>query len=85
MIYNLPYIAPFILIILGLSALIFKKNLLKMVIGVILIHNGISLFIVTIGYINETTHDTFPQFLAFANIIIGIGIISRRQTHAASY
>lgn len=50
MIYNIPYIAVAALIVLGLYAIVFKRNLIKMVIGVTLIESGVNLFLITLGY-----------------------------------
>ena len=50
MIFNIPYIAVVALILIGLYAAIFKRNLIKMVIGITLIESGVNLFLITLGY-----------------------------------
>ncbi|HEC81486.1 MAG TPA: cation:proton antiporter [Thermoplasmatales archaeon] len=50
MIYNIPYIAVMFLILVGLYAVVFKRNIIKMVIGVTIIESGVNLFLVTLGY-----------------------------------
>ena len=50
MIYNIPFIAVAALVIIGLYAIIFKRNLIKIVIGITLIQSGINLFLITLGY-----------------------------------
>jgi len=50
MIGNLPYVAVAIFIGLGIYTLMFKKNLIKIAIGVVLIENGVNLFLITLGY-----------------------------------
>jgi len=50
MIYNIPFIAVVCLILIGLYALVFKRNLIKMVIGITLIESGVNLFLITLGY-----------------------------------
>jgi multicomponent Na+:H+ antiporter subunit C len=50
MIYNIPYIAVVALILIGLYAIAFKRNLIKMVIGVTLVESGVNLFLITLGY-----------------------------------
>jgi len=41
MIFNVPFIAVAALILIGLYAVIFKRNLIKMVIGITLIESGV--------------------------------------------
>ena len=50
MIYNLPFLAVAALIIIGLYAVVFRRNLIKMVIGITLIESGVNLFLITLGY-----------------------------------
>ncbi|MCD6468927.1 MAG: NADH-quinone oxidoreductase subunit K [Thermoplasmata archaeon] len=50
MIYNIPYIAVIILIMVGLYAVVFKRNIIKMVMGITIIESGVNLFLVTLGY-----------------------------------
>jgi multicomponent Na+:H+ antiporter subunit C len=50
MIFNIPFIAVVAMIFIGLYALIFKRNLVKMVIGIIIIESGVNLFLISLGY-----------------------------------
>ena len=50
MIYNIPYLAVVGLIFIGLFAVMFKRNLVKIVIGVTLIESGVNLFLITLGF-----------------------------------
>ncbi|RLF55050.1 MAG: cation:proton antiporter [Thermoplasmata archaeon] len=50
MIQNLPYIAVALLIIIGLYATIFKKNLIKIIMGITILESGVNLFLITLGY-----------------------------------
>ena len=50
MMYNLPFIAVVIIILIGLYAVLFKRNLIKMVIGISIIESGVNLFLITLGY-----------------------------------
>ena len=50
MIYNLPFIAVVAMIFIGLYAVLFKRNLVKMVIGISIIESGVNLFLITLGY-----------------------------------
>jgi multicomponent Na+:H+ antiporter subunit C len=50
MIGNFPYVAVVVLISLGIYTIIFKKNLIKIAIGISLIECGANLFLITLGY-----------------------------------
>ena len=50
MIYNIPYIASVVLVIIGLYAILFKRNLIKIAIGITVLESGVNLFLVTLGY-----------------------------------
>jgi multicomponent Na+:H+ antiporter subunit C len=50
MIFNIPFIAVSALILIGLYAVLFRKNLIKIVIGITIIQNGVNLFLITLGY-----------------------------------
>jgi multicomponent Na+:H+ antiporter subunit C len=50
MIFQIPYLAVMALIIIGLYAVLFKRNLIKIVIGITLIECGVNLFLITLGY-----------------------------------
>ncbi len=85
MIGNFPYIAAIIFIGLGIYTLMFKKNLIKIAIGVVLIQNGVNLFLITLGYIKGAVAPIYthapsgqimvlptPQALILTSIVIGI-------------
>ena len=44
MIYQIPFIAVALLVLIGLYAVVFKRNLIKIVIGITLIESGVNLF-----------------------------------------
>ena len=82
---NFPYFAVVLLISLGIYTLIFKKNLIKIAIGIILMGNGVNLFLVTLGFRKDAvapiyTHApermkmVLPTAQAFTltNIVIGL-------------
>lgn len=50
MIYNLPFITVVILIAIGMYAVIFKRNLIKIAIGITIVESGVNLFLITLGY-----------------------------------
>ena len=85
MIGNLPYVAVVIFIGLGIYTLMFKKNLIKIAIGVVLIQNGVNLFLITLGYRKGAVAPIYtyapsgqimvlptPQALTLTSIVIGI-------------
>jgi len=85
MIGNLPYIAVIIFIGLGIYTLMFKKNLIKIAIGICLIQNGANLFLITLGYRTGAVAPIYtqapsglnmvlptPQALTLTSIVIGI-------------
>lgn len=79
------YVTALLIIGIGIYALIIKKNLIKIIIGLDLIETGINLLIVSIGYINGKTAPIFspnvmdaklmvdpvPQALTLTSIVIG--------------
>ncbi len=50
MIEYIPYIAVVCMIFIGLYAAMFRRNLIKMVIGISIIESGVNLFLITLGY-----------------------------------
>ncbi len=81
----LNYIAAFLLMIFGLYIMIFKKNLIKIVIGMGLLDSGINLLLISIGFraggtapifMNDLKEgaifvDPVPQALTLTSIVIG--------------
>ncbi len=82
---NFPFITVVILISLGVYTLIYKKNILKIAIGIILMGNGVNLFLVTLGYRHNSIAPIYTnapegskmvmptaQALTLTNIVIGL-------------
>ena len=82
----LNYFAAILLIVMGLYTILFKKDLIKIVLGRGLMDYGINLFIVSIGFnaggtapiftISELVSGTYfvdpvPQALTLTSIVIG--------------
>lgn len=82
----LNYFAAVLLIVLGLYTILFKKDLIKIVLGMGLMDYGINLFIVSIGFNDGGTAPLFtiselvsgayfvdpvPQALTLTSIVIG--------------
>jgi multicomponent Na+:H+ antiporter subunit C len=88
MIYNIPYIAVVCLIIIGLYTLVFKRNLIKMIIGITLIQSGVNLFLITLGYRKGSVAPIYtsspggvmalpiPQALTLTSIVIGVAVLA---------
>jgi multicomponent Na+:H+ antiporter subunit C len=89
MIYNIPFIAVVLLILIGLYAVIFKRNLIKIVIGITLIECGVNLFLITLGYREKSIAPIYtgtsgsgimslpvPQALTLTSIVIGVAVLA---------
>ncbi|MEM1513289.1 MAG: sodium:proton antiporter [Candidatus Thermoplasmatota archaeon] len=50
MIYNIPFFTVIALISIGMYAIIFKRNLIKIAIGISIVESGVNLFLITLGY-----------------------------------
>jgi multicomponent Na+:H+ antiporter subunit C len=84
MLFNLVYITVALVIIIGLYAALFKRNLIKIVIGISLVESGVNLFLVSLGYreggiapIYTNAPSTYmvlptPQALTLTSIVIGV-------------
>jgi len=89
MIYNIPYVAVVALILIGLYTVVFKRNLIKIVIGITLIESGVNLFLITLGYRENSIapiHTSssqgsimslpIPQALTLTSIVIGVAVLA---------
>ena len=76
------YLIIVILIVLGLYTILFKKNLIKIIIGINIIESALILLLLTIGFkpdgaapimdnTFEVVVDPIPQALALTAIVIG--------------
>lgn len=85
MIGNTPFVVCMVLVALGLWALLFRRNLIKIVIGLKLIENGVNLFLVATGYVRQGVVPIYtyapkdatmvlptPQALTLTSIVIGL-------------
>ena len=83
------YIAAVLLIVLGLYCILFKKDLIKIVLGMGIVDYGINLFIVSVGFNDGGTAPIFalsellsgayfvdpvPQALTLTSIVIGASV-----------
>jgi multicomponent Na+:H+ antiporter subunit C len=84
---NFPFVVAMLLVILGLYTLLFKRNLIKLVIGTSLIETGVNLFLVALGYRTAGIAPIYtyappaladrmvlptPQALTLTSIVIGL-------------
>jgi multicomponent Na+:H+ antiporter subunit C len=88
MIYNIPFIAVAALVLIGLYAVVFKRNLIKIVIGIFLIESGVNLFLITLGYREGSIAPIYtsspggimslpvPQALTLTSIVIGVAVLA---------
>ena len=83
------YATSILLILIGLYAVLTKKSLIKIIIGLSIIDGGIHLLLIGIGYIKDGTAPIFspgfenasqqmvdpvPQALVLTAIVIGFGV-----------
>ncbi len=82
------YIVSIIVMLIGLYAVLMKKNLIKIVVGLSLIDSGTHLLLVAIGFIKGGTApiysepgltadamvDPVPQALVLTAIVIGVAV-----------
>lgn len=88
MIYNIPYIAVVALVLIGLYAVIIKRNLIKIVIGITLIESGVNLFLITLAYRENSVAPIYrggmtrimslpvPHALTLTSIVIGVAVLA---------
>lgn len=85
------YVTSLILFLIGLYALLARRNLIRMVIGLSIADLGVNLFLVTIGYVDggiapifpgDGTRmvDPVPHALVLTAIVIGFGITALALT-----
>ena len=86
----LPYILCTVMFMIGIYAIVSKKNLVKIIIGFVIAEYGVNLMLILIGYkrdglapiVTETVRDTekfvdpLPQAMVVTSIVIGLGILA---------
>jgi len=87
---SLYYLGAFLLIGIGFYAVLGKKNLIKVIMGLSLIDNGINLLFIAIGYVRHHTApiitsqisdtslmvDPVPQALVLTAIVIELSVLA---------
>ncbi len=95
MIGNLPYVVCMVLVGLGLWTLMTRRNLIKLAVGIVLIENGVNLFLVSLGYVRGGIAPIYtyapegapmvmptPQALTLTSIVIGMATTALLLTFA---
>ena len=85
---SLPFITVVIMVLLGLSAMVFKRNLIKIVMALHIMGSGVNLFLISLGYREGGIAPIFtnalglemvlpaPQALTLTSIVINISIVA---------
>jgi len=61
MIEYLPFLVVVAMILIGLYAVLFRRNLIKLVFGISIIESGINLFLIILGYRDEGVAPIFTS------------------------
>jgi len=82
---NLYYFASIALILIGLYAILVKRNVLKMLVGLSIMETGVNLLLISVGYVSgksapilsegitpDKAVDPIPQALVLTAIVIGV-------------
>lgn len=81
------FVLCFILLLVGIYGILTRKNLIKIILGLIIMQYAINLFIIMVGYVegglapilrdNATVYvDPLPQAMILTDIVIGLAITS---------
>jgi multicomponent Na+:H+ antiporter subunit C len=94
MLWNIPFIAVVALTIIGLAIVLFKRNLIKIFLGINIFEAAINLFLITLGYreggiapiyTNAPSQEMVmatPQALTLTSIVIGVATSALLLTFA---
>jgi len=94
---NFVYLSIVVLIALGLYAVLTKKNLIKIVIGISIIESAVNLFLVVLGYVEGGVAPIYtlapsekmvlptPQALTLTSIVIGVAVTALMLALAVNY
>jgi multicomponent Na+:H+ antiporter subunit C len=85
---NIPFIAVVALLAIGMYAILFRRNLIKIVIGISIFESGVNLFLITLGYVKGGVAPIYtyaspkrmvmpvPQALTLTSIVIGVAVLA---------
>lgn len=86
--FNVPFIAVAALVGIGVFIIVYKKNLIKIAMGVAVLQAGVNLFLITLGYREGGIAPIYtnapggpmvlpvPQALTLTSIVIGVSILA---------
>lgn len=84
--FNIPFLAIAALIVISLYIIITQRNLIKLVMGIVILESGVNLFLVSLGYRSGGATPIFtnapeklmvlpvPQALTLTSIVIGVSV-----------
>lgn len=84
--FNIPFLAVAALISISLYIIITQRNLIKLVMGIVILESGVNLFLITLGYRSGGASPIFtnapqnlmvlpvPQALTLTSIVIGVSV-----------
>lgn len=84
MFWNLPFFAVVALVLIALATIVFKRNLIKVFLGIVILESAVNLFLISLGYreggiapIYTNAPSTSmvlptPQALTLTSIVIGV-------------
>ena len=80
----MPYALCFLLFMIGLYCAVVKKNMVKIVIGIMVMEYAVNLFLIMLGYrfggiapiMENNSVDPLPQALVLTAIVISLGSLA---------
>jgi multicomponent Na+:H+ antiporter subunit C len=90
--HNFPFVASALLLGVALYIVIFRKNLIKLVMGIAMMASGVNLFIVALGYRTGGNAPIYtdvppgpmvlsvPQALTLTSIVINVAVLALMLT-----
>lgn len=76
---NLPFIAVVVLLGIGLFALLFKRNLIKIAMGIVIIGSAVNLFLISLGYRSEGIAPIFTNAPAESSEVVSRMVLPAPQ------
>lgn len=92
MLLSFPFVAAVLLMGIALYIIVFKRNLIKVVMGIAILSSAINLFLVSLGYRTGGVAPIYtgvpegpmvlpvPQALTLTNIVIGVAVLALMLT-----
>lgn len=85
---SLPYLAVALMLVIGISALVTKRNLIKIIMSLHVMGSAVNLFLISLGYRHDSVAPIFtnapslsmvlpaPQALTLTSIVINIAVVA---------